>query len=163
MRLKANARSWGGAPDFDTVTIKFVTDAAARVAEIESGSSHVTLEMPYEEYDRLKGKMNAYAMPVSNIGMIFLNDIVVMLDPNVREAAVAAINKKAIVDKLLSGYGVPIDTLETPDYDAYDATIKTPYDPELAKKLLATLGNSTDKPVKFTIRPPKATCPRSTS
>ena len=47
-----------GKPDFETVTIKFVTDAASRVAEIESGNSHVTLEMPYEEYDRLKGGGN---------------------------------------------------------------------------------------------------------
>jgi peptide/nickel transport system substrate-binding protein len=36
------------------VTIKFVPDAASRVAEVESGNSHVTLEMPYEEYDRLR-------------------------------------------------------------------------------------------------------------
>ncbi len=160
VRLKANPNYWGGKPDFETVTIKFVTDPAARVAEIESGSSHVTLEMPYEEFDRLKGKMNGYATPVSNIGMIFLNDIEVMLDANVRKAAVAAINKKAIVERLLSGYGVPIDTLETPDYDAYDATIKTPYDPELAKKLLAASGYSPDKPAKFTIQTTKGYMPK---
>ena len=35
VRLKANANYWGGKPEFETVTIKFVTDAAARVAEIE--------------------------------------------------------------------------------------------------------------------------------
>ena len=58
VRLKANPNYWGGKPDFETVTIKFVTDAASRVAEIESGNSHVTLEMPYEEYDRLKGGGN---------------------------------------------------------------------------------------------------------
>ncbi len=160
VRLKANPTYWGGKPDFDTVTIKFVTDAAARVAEIEGGSSHVTLEMPYEEYDRLKGSMNGYATPVSNIGMIFLNDIEVMLDPNVRKAAVAAIDKQAIVDRLLSGYGVPIDTLETPDYDAYDASIKTPYDPDAAVKLLAASGYSVDKPVKFTIQTTKGYMPK---
>ncbi|MFY8147020.1 MAG: ABC transporter substrate-binding protein, partial [Rhodobacter sp.] len=54
VRLKANPAYWGGKPEFETVTIKFVTDAASRVAEIESGNAHVTLEMPYEEYDRLK-------------------------------------------------------------------------------------------------------------
>ena len=160
VRLKANPTYWGGKPDFDTVTIKFVTDAAARVAEIEGGSSHVTLEMPYEEYDRLKGSMNGYATPVSNIGMIFLNDIEVMLDPNVRKAAVAAIDKQAIVDRLLSGYGVPIDTLETPDYDAYDASIKTPYDPDAAVKYLAASGYSVDKPVKFTIQTTKGYMPK---
>ncbi|MEO8241896.1 MAG: ABC transporter substrate-binding protein [bacterium] len=160
VRLKANANYWGGKPDFDTVTIKFVTDAAARVAEVESGSAHVTLEMPYEEYDRLKGNMNGYATPVSNIGMIFLNDIDAMLDPNVRMAAVAAIDKQAIVDRLLSGYGVPIDTLETPDYDAYDPTIKTPYDPDKAVKLLAASGFSPDNPVKFTIQTTKGYMPK---
>jgi peptide/nickel transport system substrate-binding protein len=161
VRLKANAKYWGGKPDFDTVTIKFVTDAAARVAEIESGSSHVTLEMPYEEYDRLKGSMNGYATPVSNIGMIFLNNIDVMMqDANVRKAAVAAIDKKAIIDRLLSGYGVPIDTLETPEYEAYDPSIKTPYDPELAKTLLAASGYSVDKPVKFTIQTTKGYMPK---
>ena len=160
VRLKANANYWGGKPDFDTVTIKFVTDAAARVAEIESGSSHVTLEMPYEEYDRLKGGMNGYATPISDIGMIFLNDIDAMLDPNVRHAAVMSIDKQTIIDKLLSGYGVAIDTLETPQYDAFDASIKTPYDPEKAKTLLAASGFSPDNPVKFTIQTTKGFKPK---
>ena len=160
VRLKANANYWGGKPAFDTVTIKFVTDAAARVAEIESGSSHVTLEMPYEEYDRLKGGMNAYATPVSDIGMIFLNDIEVMTDPNVRHACVAAIDKQAIIDRLLSGYGVAIDTLQTPDYDAYDASITTSYDPNAAVAALAASGYSVDNPVKFKIQTTKGFKPK---
>ena len=56
LRLKANPKYWGGKPAFETVVFKFVPDATSRVAEIESGSSDVTLEMPYEEYDRLKAK-----------------------------------------------------------------------------------------------------------
>jgi hypothetical protein len=49
----------------------------------------VTLEIPYEEYDRLKGqgRERGHHAPVSDIGMIFLNDIDVMLDPNVRKPA----------------------------------------------------------------------------
>ncbi len=160
VRLKANANYWGGKPEFETVTIKFVTDAAARVAEVESGSSHVTLEMPYEEYDRLKGGMNAYATPVSDIGMIFLNDIDVMADPNVRRAAVAAIDKQAIIDRLLSGYGVKIDTLQTPQYDAYDASINTTYDPDAAVAALAASGYSVDNPVKFKIQTTKGFKPK---
>ena len=94
VRLKANDNYWGGAPEFKSVTIKFVTDAAGRVAEVESGNAHVTLEMPYEEYDRLKGgALLGTAAPVSDIGMIFFNDIDAMTDPNVRKAAVMAVNK----------------------------------------------------------------------
>ena len=152
VRLKANENYWGGKPDFETVTIKFVTDAAARVAEVESGNAHVTLEMPYEEYDRLKGTLNGVAAPISDIGMIFLNDIDVMLDENVRQACALAIDKQTIIDRLLSGYGVAIDTLQTPEYEAYDASIKVPYDPEKAKELLAASGYSTDNPVKFKIQ-----------
>jgi peptide/nickel transport system substrate-binding protein len=154
VRLKANPDYWGGKPEFETVTIRFVTDAASRVAEVESGNSHVTLEIPYEEFDRLKGKAGLVGVsaPVSDIGMIFLNDVGPMLDANVRKAMVMAIDKPRLVERLLSGYGVPIDTLQTPDYIAYDASIKTPFDPEGAKALLAASGFSPDNPVKFTIQ-----------
>ncbi len=161
VRLKSNANYWGGKPEFDTVTIKFVPDAAARVAEVESGNSHVTLEMPYEEYDRLKtGPLKGISAPISDIGMIFLNDIDVMLDPNVRKAAAHAIDKQTIIDRLLSGYGVKIDTLETPQYEAYDAAITVAYDPDLAVKLLAASGFSPDKPAKFKIQTTKGFKPK---
>ncbi len=160
VRLKANEAYWGGAPEFKTVTIKFVTDAAARVAEVESGNSHVTLEVPYEEYDRLKATLTGVATPVSDIGMIFLNDIDVMTDPNVRKAAAHAIDKQTIIDRLLSGYGVKIDTLETPEYDAYDPSITVEYSPEKAVELLAASGYSVDNPVKFKIQTTKGFKPK---
>ena len=84
--------------------------------------------------------------------MIFITDIEPMLDRNVRLAANHAIDKKAIVDRLLKGYGVPIATLEAPGYAAFDPSIKVAYDPELAKSLLAKSGYSPEKPVKFTIQ-----------
>ena len=160
VRLKANATYWGGKPEFDTVTIKFVTDAAARVAEVESGNSHVTLEVPYEEFDRLKATLTGTATPISDIGMIFLNDIEAMTDPNVRKAAAYAIDKQTIIDRLLSGYGVKIDTLETPQYDAYDASITVPYDEAKAIELLAASGFSPDNPVKFKIQTTKGFKPK---
>ncbi len=160
VRLKANENYWGGAPEFKTVTIKFVTDAAARVAEVESGNSHVTLEVPYEEYDRLKATLTGTAAPISDIGMIFLNDIEVMTDPNVRKAAAHAIDKQAIIDRLLGGYGVKIDTLQTPEYDAYDASVSVPYDEAKAIELLAASGYSVDNPVKFKIQTTKGFKPK---
>ncbi len=161
VRLKANPTYWGGVPEFATVTIKFVTDAASRVAEVESGNSHVTLEMPYEEYDRLRsGPLNGTSAPISDIGMIFLNDIEAMTDPNVRMAAALAIDKKLIIDRLLSGYGVPIDTLQTPEYAAYDASITVGHDPAKAVELLAASGFSKDNPVRFKIQTTKGFKPK---
>ncbi|MBV9461778.1 MAG: peptide ABC transporter substrate-binding protein, partial [Bradyrhizobium sp.] len=112
LRLKANPRYWGGKPAFETVVFKFVTDPSSRVAEVESGGSDVTLEIPYEEYDRLRAKpgLAGATTPVSNIGMIFITNRGVMLDENVRLAAHHAIDKQAIVTRLLHGYGVPLST-----------------------------------------------------
>lgn len=162
VRLVANKDYWGGKPAYESVTIKFVTDAASRVAEIESGSSHVTFEIPYEEFDRLKKKagLKGEAFPVADIGMIFLNDVGPMLDKNVRLAAHHAIDKKLIIDRLLRGYGVPLSTLEAPEYDAFDPKLNFPYDPEKAKQLLAASGYSVDKPVKFTIQTTRGLKPK---
>ena len=63
-----------------------------------------------------------------------------------------AIDKQAIVDRLLRGYGVPIDTLQAPEYEAFDPTIDVPYDPERATDLLAESGYSPDNPVRFAIQ-----------
>lgn len=154
VRLVANKDYWQGKPAYDVVTIKFVPDAASRVAEVESGNSHVTLEIPYEEYDRLKAKpgLAGEAFPVADVGMIFLNDIGPMEDKNVRLAAHHAIDKQLIIDRLLRGYGVPISTLEAPEYDAFDPNLKFEYNPEKAKELLAASGYSTKNPVRFKIQ-----------
>ncbi|MEM7692809.1 MAG: ABC transporter substrate-binding protein [Pseudomonadota bacterium] len=154
VRLKANADYWGGAPAYETVIIKFVPDAASRVAEVESGSSDVAFDMPYEEFDRLKEKsgLEGVTIPVSDIAMIFLNDVGPMLDDNVRKAAAHAVPKQLLIDRLLSGYGVPIDTLQAPDYAAFDDTISVEYNPEKAAELLAASGYGPDNPVEFTIQ-----------
>ena len=153
LRLKANPKYWGGKPAFETVVFKFVTDATSRVAELESGSSDLTLEIPYEEFDRLKAKpgLVGIATPISDIGMIFINSDG-KLDKNVRLAAHHAIDKQSIVKRLSRGYGVPIDTLEAPEYEAYDPTIRVPYNPDQASKLLAAAGFSPQKPFKTTIQ-----------
>ncbi|HXX03744.1 MAG TPA: ABC transporter substrate-binding protein [Xanthobacteraceae bacterium] len=154
LRLKANPKYWGGKPPFETVVFKFVPDATSRVAEIESGSSDVTLEVPYEEYDRLRVKagLHGECKPISDIAQIFITNGGVMDDKNVRLAMCHAVDKDAIIKRLLRGYGVRIDTLEAPEYAAYDPSIKVAHDPELAKKLLAASGYSKEKPVKFTIQ-----------
>ena len=154
IRLKAFPKYWGPKPAFETVVFKLVGDASARVAEIESGSSDLTLDVPYDEFDRLKRKtgLAGVAHPVSDIGMIFITNVEPMLDKNVRLAMVHSIDKKAIVEKLLRGYGTVIDTLEAPQYAGFDPSIKVKYDLELAKQLLAKSGYSSSNPVRFTIQ-----------
>jgi peptide/nickel transport system substrate-binding protein len=162
VRLKAFDKYWGPKPAFKTVTIKFVTDPSARVAEIESGKSDVTLAVPFEEFDRLKKLPNltGVSSPITDIAMLFITNVEPMTDDNVRQAAVHAVDKQAIVKRLLRGYGVVVDTMQAPEYEAFDPSIKVKYDPELAKQLLAKSGYSVDKPVKFTIQTTRGYLPK---
>ena len=84
--------------------------------------------------------------------MIFINSNAKELDRNVRLAATHAVDKEAIVKRLLRGYGVPLDTLEAPDYTAYDPSIRVPYDPRKAANLMAAAGYSPQKPLKTRIQ-----------
>jgi peptide/nickel transport system substrate-binding protein len=154
LRLKANPKYWGGKPPFETVVFKFVPDATSRVAEIESGSSDLAVEVPFEEYDRLRAKAGIKGVcgPITDIGMIFITNGGVMDDKNVRLALCHSVDKEAIIKRLLRGYGTPISTLEAPGYASFDPSIKVAYDPALAAKLLAASGYSKEKPVKFTIQ-----------
>jgi peptide/nickel transport system substrate-binding protein len=70
----------------------------------------------------------------------------------VRLAAAHAIDKQLLIDRLLSGYGVKIDTLQTPQYDAYDPSITVEYSPDKAAELLKASNYSVDNPVKFKIQ-----------
>ena len=154
LRLKANPKYWGGKPAFETVVFKFVPDATSRVAEIESGSSDVTLEVPYEEYDRLKGKagLKGVCTPISDIGQIFITNGGVMDDKNVRLAMCHAVDKQTIIKRLLRGYGVPSTRSKRRNTRPTIRRSRCRYDPALATKLLAASGYSKEKPVKFTIQ-----------
>jgi peptide/nickel transport system substrate-binding protein len=153
MKLKAFADYFGGKPAFETVIVKFVTDPSARIAEVESGRSDMTMEIPFEEYDRLKAKgFGGTNAPVTDIGMIFLTNVEPMLDDKVRKALAMSINKKALTEKLLKGAAQPIDTLQAPSYAAYDPSIKVPYDLAKATELMKQAGFSKDKPLRFKVQ-----------
>ena len=153
MKLKAFPGYYGDKPVFDTVIVKFVTDPSARIAEIESGRSDMTLEIPFEEYTRLKTKgFNGSNAPVTDIGMIFLTSLSPMLDVRVRQALAMSINKKALTEKLLKGAAQPIDTLQAPSYAAYDPSIKVPYDVAKAAALMKQAGFTKDKPLRFKVQ-----------
>ena len=162
VRMEAYDNYWGGQPAFRNVIFKFVTDATSRVAEVESGASDITLAIPFEEYDRLKEKsgLTGVTTPVSDIAMIFFNDLGPMEDANVRKAAVHAVDKEAIVSRLLRGYGVPLHTLQAPEYAAFDPTTTVEYNPDLARSLLAASGYSKDNPVRFTIQTTRGYLPK---
>ncbi len=128
------------AADADTVTIAYNVNLPSWDPTVGLSAVNPTIQSIYRSvFDQFVGPME---------------------DKNVRMAAAMAINKKAIVDRLLRGYGVPIDTLEAPEYSAFDASIKVPYDPKKAAELLKASGYSKDNPVKFDIQTTRGLKPK---
>ena len=154
LKLKAFEDYWRGPAKIKKVTFKFVTEPTSRVAEIESGSSDLTFEVPLEEFERLGKNPNlkTAAPPVSDVVHFFVNDIEPMLDENVRLAATMAIDREAIVKYVLQDMGIPIYGLNCSEYAAYNPDLRIPYDPVTAARLLGVSGYSKKKPVKFTVQ-----------
>lgn len=76
-------------------------------------------------------------------------------DVRVRRALMHAIDRKAFIDGVLEGYGVPIGSHFAPTDAGYvDLTGMYPYDPEKAKALLKEAGVATPLNVTLTLPPP---------
>lgn len=182
--LRAFPQYWGPKPQFQTVLIKMIPDAEARVAALESGSCDLAVGLTFDDFNRLTASTswsgNAY--PVTDLGLIFItNKDAAMKDKNIRLALHHSINKQKLIDELLLGYGRPMESLQVPGYDAYDPsvgfgrpmdsfqvplfdaydpTIKTEFDPYRARSYLLKSGYSKSKPLELTIQTTKGYRPR---
>ncbi len=76
-------------------------------------------------------------------------------DVRVRRAIAAAIDRKAVVDGAMEGYGAPIGSHMVPSDAGYvDLTNVNPYNPEKARALLKEAGVVTPLNVTLTLPPP---------
>jgi len=76
-------------------------------------------------------------------------------DVRVRRAILAAIDRKAMIEGAVDGFGTPIGSFYTPGSLGYvDTTGINPHDPEKAKKLLAEAGVKTPLELSLKLPPP---------
>jgi peptide/nickel transport system substrate-binding protein len=152
--LEAFDRYWRGAPPIKRAVFKMVTDPTARVAEISSGNADITSEVPVEEFQRLAGQpeLKAVKQPLADIATIYVSPrFPPFQKEEVRLAVHHAIDKKALVEKILLGFGSPVATTEGPLYDAYDPSVTFAHDPARAKQLLQKAGYSPANPLKLSV------------
>jgi peptide/nickel transport system substrate-binding protein len=152
--LEANKSYWKrGLPKAPGMVVRFIADAAARVAEIRAGTIDMlpTGALPYDTLPTLKAdaKIKTVFRPSFNVGYLALNQTAQfggaknpLNDLKVRLAVASAINKKQIVESFYGEYGVTNAYLPPTVLNwSYPKTQKDyVYNPEAAKKLLADAG-----------------------
>lgn len=143
--LEKNENYWKeGLPKLDKVSFKVIPEASTRLAELQTGKIDIMKRVEVAQADTIKEteflKLEEVGTPTV-YSLRFDTAKAPMDDVKVRQAINYAIDKTAIIDEILGGYGVPISTFQSelsfgnnPDLKPY------PYDPEKAKELLAEAG-----------------------
>ena len=145
IELTRNDAYWGIPAVLENVTFKFISDPTAAFASVmaEDVDAFVGFPAP-ENLPQFEADPRFQVLVGSTEGETILstnNKMPPFDNVKVREALAHAIDRQAIVDGAMFGYGTPIGTHFAPHNPAYvDLTGSSAYDPELAKKLLAEAG-----------------------
>jgi peptide/nickel transport system substrate-binding protein len=153
--LKRYEDYWGKKPAWENVTEVVLANGSARVAALLSGEVDCIDYVPVEDLGRLKKEkdFNVFQGPIARIHYIAMDSTREptphvsaggknpLKDPRVRKALSLAINREAIVKKLLLGLGTPASQLLPKSFAGSSQNLTVdPYDPDAAKKLLAEAG-----------------------
>jgi peptide/nickel transport system substrate-binding protein len=136
---------WDGAPKVKRLINRPVPEAAARLAELQTGNADIITNIPPFLVAQVKDSPNAtvQSIPSGRVMFLYINCLTEgpLKNKKVRQALNYAVDKKSIIDNILKGSGVPMAVNLTPYHFGYDDSLKPyPYDPAMAKKLLAEAG-----------------------
>ena len=136
---------WGDAPALASATFKFISDPTAAFASVMAEDVDVFAGFPApENIPQFEADPRFQVLVGSTEGETILsinNKRAPFDNVKVREAVAHAIDRQAIIDGAMFGYGTPIGTHfapHNPDYS--DLTEMSAYDPEKSKALLAEAG-----------------------
>ncbi|KIC19960.1 ABC transporter substrate-binding protein [Leisingera sp. ANG-Vp] len=143
--LARNPDYWGTQPALASATFKFISDPTAAFAAMMAEDIDAFDNFPApENLPQFEADPRFQVLVGSTEGETILstnNKQAPFDDLRVREAVAHAINRQAIIDGAMFGYGTPIGTHFAPHNPAYkDLTGASSYDPEKAKALLAEAG-----------------------
>ena len=134
-----------GLPYLDKVTFKFIPDPSAQLAALRAGDIDViAYDLAPENAPALE-KDARFKVQKGNttteVIMAMNHSKKPFSDPKVRQAITLAIDRKAVIQGAVAGYGIPIGSHMDPTNPYYvDLSNLYPYNPEKAKQLLAEAG-----------------------
>ena len=143
--LIRNDDYWGEAPALASATFKFISDPTAAFASVMAEDVDVFAGFPApENIPQFEADPRFQVLIGSTEGETILsinNKREPFDNVKVREAVAHAIDRQAIIDGAMFGYGTPIGTHFAPHNPDYvDLTEMSAYDPEKSKALLAEAG-----------------------
>ena len=145
--LEKNPDYWGTPARLDHVTFRFISDPTAAFGAMMAGDLDAFAGYPAPENLPQFQADPRFQVIVGNTEgetILAMNNRRPPLDNvKVREAIAHAIDRKAVIDGAMFGYGTPIGTHFAPHNPAYvDLTSLSAYDPERSKALLKEAGVS---------------------
>ncbi|MDP6788195.1 MAG: ABC transporter substrate-binding protein [Rhodospirillales bacterium] len=157
--LERNPDYWGDKPAWDKIVYKVIKSDPSRLAAVLNGDVDLIDYVPTTDYQSVKNNPKLAISQVASNRVIYLvldqkgaktpfaktNDGKEMPNPmlnrKIRKAISLAINRKAIVDRVMEGAGFPAGQFPVKGMFGYNTDVKPdPFDPEQAKKLLAEAG-----------------------
>ncbi|MBP2241165.1 peptide/nickel transport system substrate-binding protein [Cytobacillus eiseniae] len=147
VKVVANADYWDGRPYLDSITYKLVPDANAILAQLQAGDIDYYAGIAQPDVPTVESFADAAnlrlesGLALSYTFLGFNQRIEKFQDKNVRQAITHAIDRKAIVENVMSGLGEVAHVPESPLSWAYNPDVPTfEYDVEKAKQMLADAG-----------------------
>ena len=145
IELQRNDAYWGTAAPLKAATFKFISDPTAAFASVMAEDVDYFFSFPApENLPQFDADPRFQVLVGSTEGEVILstnNKMPPFDNPLVREAMAHAIDRQAIIDGAMFGYGTPIGTHFAPHHPAYvDLTAQSAHDPDKARALLAEAG-----------------------
>ena len=145
LELTRNENYWGNPAALESATFRFISDPTAAFAAVMAEDVDVFVGFPAPEnlpqfeadsrFQVLVGNTEGETILSTNNKMPPFDNLLV------RKAVAHAIDRQAIIDGAMFGYGTPIGTHFAPHNPDYvDLLGNSPYDPAKAKQFLAEAG-----------------------
>ncbi|WP_163970231.1 glutathione ABC transporter substrate-binding protein [Oceanobacillus halotolerans] len=144
VKLVKNEDYWGEPAFLDSVTFKVVPEDLTRIAELETGESHISNPLSPADIEQVEAMEGLSVTKQGSTGIDYMGfnfEKEPFDDQRVRQAISMAIDKEQILEGIYNGVGIPAKGPLAPSVFGYDETISgIEYDPEGAKELLAEAG-----------------------
>jgi len=151
--MEPNAAWWGGRPKNGGLTMRFLPETATRVAALEAGEVSWINNLAPDQVPRIKGNSRLRVNETMSTRMIYLGMVMdrpPFNKPEARQAVNLAIDKQAIVSRLMGGHGAVASSVYSPAILYYKAQPPYTFDKTRAQRLLAQAGIDRGTPVKYT-------------